>query len=125
MNDPTGLFVDTNGLIRLLEGDELVATLLTDQPVYISVITEMEMQCKPNQPLHERRLIKSLLGDCITIELNSQIKTEAIKIRRATRMKLMDSIVAASAYVVGLPLVTGDNAFERVSQLDLILLPPR
>jgi|GEM_PF-4121628 len=24
-----------------------------------------------------------------------------------------------------IPLVTGDNAFERITQLDLILLPPR
>ena len=120
-----GLFVDTNGLIRLLEGDELVITLLTDQVVYISVITEMEIQCKSNQPSEERRLIKSLLNDCIIIELTPQIKTEAIKIRRTTRMKLMDSIIAASARITGFPLVTGDNAFERVTQLDLILLPPR
>lgn len=112
-------------MIRLLEGDELVITLLTDNPVYVSVITEMEMQCKPNQPSEARRLIKSLLQDCIIIDLNPQIKLEAIKIRRTTRMKLMDSIVAASAHVSRLPLVTGDNAFERVAQLDLILLPPR
>lgn len=125
MNNPTGLFVDTNGLIRLLEGDELTVTLLSDQLIYVSVITKMEMQCKPNQPAEERRLIKSLLNDCIIIELTPQIKTEAIKIRRSSRMKLMDSIVAASALFINLPLVTGDSAFERISQLDLILLPPR
>ena len=125
MNNPAGLFVDTNGLIRLLEGDELVVNLLTDQLVYISVVTEMEMQCKPNQPSEDRKLIKSLLNDCIIVELTPQVKTEAIKIRRSTRMKLMDSIVAASARTIGLPIVTGDSAFERVSQLDLILLPPR
>ncbi|MBD2751492.1 PIN domain-containing protein [Spirosoma validum] len=125
MNNPAGLFVDTNGLIRLLEGDELVVNLLTDQLVYMSVITEMEMQCKPNQPSEDRKLIKRLLNDCIIVELTPQVKTEAIKIRRSTRMKLMDSIVAASARTIGLPIVTGDSAFERVSQLDLILLPPR
>ena len=125
MNNPAGLFVDTNGLIRLLEGDELVINLLTDQLVYVSVITEMEMQCKPNQPSEDRKLIKDLLSDCIIVELSPQVKTEAIKIRRATRMKLMDSIVAASARITGLPLVTGDNAFERVTHLDLFLLPVR
>ena len=125
MNNLTTLFVDTNALIRLLEGDPLVMMLLTDQAVYVSVITEMEMQCKPNQPLTERKLIKNLLDDCVIVEMNPQVKAEAIKIRRTTRMKLMDSIVAASALVAGLPLVTGDNAFERVSRLDLLLLPPR
>ncbi|MVM40783.1 PIN domain-containing protein [Spirosoma sp. HMF3257] len=125
MTNPSGLFVDTNALIRLLEGDELVITLLSDRLVYASVITEMEMQCKANQPTEERKLIKSLLNDCIIIELTPQVKLEAIKIRRTTRMKLMDSIVAASARFHGLPIVTGDNAFERVAHLDLILLPPR
>ncbi|GAB4038725.1 PIN domain-containing protein [Spirosoma gilvum] len=125
MTNPSGLFVDTNGLIRLLEGDELVVTLLADQLVYISVITEIEMQCKPNQPSEDRKLIKSLLNDCFIIELTPQVKNEAIKIRRSTRMKLMDSIIAASARTMGLPFITGDQAFERVPQLDLILIPPR
>ena len=125
MNSPTALFVDTNGLIRLLEGDELVVILLTDQLVYVSVVTEMEMQCKSNQSTEERKLIKNLLDDCIIVDLTEQVKREAIKIRRATRMKLLDSIVAASALFVGLPLITGDSAFERISRLDLILLPPR
>lgn len=124
MNNPIGLFSDTNGLIRLLEGEELVIDLLADQTVYISAITEIEMQCKPNQPSEERKLIKNLLQDCIIIELTPQVKIEAIKVRRATRMKLMDSIIAASARIMGLPLITGDNAFERVTNLDLILLPP-
>ena len=125
MNSPVGLFVDTNGLIRLLEGNELVVNLLADQTVYVSTITEMEMQCKSNQSSDERRLIKNLLQDCIIIELTPQVKIEAIKIRRSTRMKLMDSIIAASAHITGMPLITGDGAFERVKHLDLILLPPR
>ena len=123
MSNTASLFADTNALIRLLEGDELVTTLLADQLVYVSVVTEM--QCKPNQPIEERKLVKALLNDCVIIELSPQVKTEAIQIRWSTRMKLMDSIVAASARVVDLPLVTGDNAFERVPQLDLLLLPTR
>jgi hypothetical protein len=82
------------------------------------------MQCKPNQLVDQRRIIKSLLHDCIIVELTLQVKTEATKIQRVTRMRLMDSIVAASALITGLPLVTGDNAFERINHLDLILLPP-
>ena len=125
MNEPNILFVDTNGLIHLLEGDELVIALLSDKAVYISTITEMEMQCKPNQPAADRKLIKSLLLDCIIIELDSRVKAQAIQIRQTTRMKLMDSIIAASALVTGLPLVTGDAAFERVTALNLLLLPVR
>jgi len=70
-------------------------------------------------------LIRLLLDDCIIIELNSQVKAEAIRIRRMTRMKLMDAIVAASAVVTGLPLLTADNGFERLKTLNLLLLPAR
>ncbi len=125
MSETTDLFADTNVLIRLLEGDELVATLLAGKTIYISEITEMEMQCKPNQPAEDRKLIRLLLDDCIIIELNSQVKAEAIRIRRMTRMKLMDAIVAASAVVTGLPLLTADNGFERLETLNLLLLPAR
>jgi len=125
MSETTDLFADTNVLIRLLEGDELVATLLAGKTIYISEITEMEMQCKPNQPAEDRKLIRLLLDDCIIIELNSQVKAEAIRIRRMTRMKLMDAIVAASAVVTGLPLLTADNGFERLKTLNLLLLPAR
>lgn len=125
MNNPAGLFADTNALIRLLEGDELVGALLSDQIVYVSAVTEMEMQCKPNQPVTERKLIKSLLDDCIIIEITPQVKTEAIRLRRTTRLRLLDAIVAASASVVGIPLVTADKPFARIAKMDCVLLPPR
>lgn len=125
MSETIDLLADTNVLIRLLEGDELVATLLTGKTIYISEVTEMEMQCKPNQPAEDRELIRLLLDDCIIIEINSQVKAEAIRIRRITRMKLMDAIVAASAVVTGLPLLTADNGFERLKTLNLLLLPAR
>lgn len=117
------LFVDTNGLSRLLDGHEEIELILRERATYISVVTFMEMQCKSNITPNERRIIKSLLNDCYVVELNDKIKKLAIDIRLTTRMKLLDSIIAASAIASNLPLLTGDEKFKSVSNLSLIFVP--
>lgn len=119
------LFCDTNALIRLLEGDVLVGSLLDEKRIYISVITEMEMQCKPNLKANERAVIRELLAFCAIVELTEAIKSRAIKVRLSTRLKLMDAIVGASAIETGLPLVTADEKFSSLRGTDIIMLPQR
>ncbi len=123
MNDQ--LFVDTNVLIRLFDDDDLVTTITDNQMIFISVVTEMEMQCKPSQTLAEARLIRELLNDCTIINLSDSIKERAIKIRRETKLKLLDAIVAASAVELELPLLTADQRMGSVKQTSVLLLPPR
>jgi len=112
MNDR--LFVDTNVLIRVFEGDEAAIALTDDQVVHVSVVTEMEMQCKPHQSADERAIIQEMLRECVVIELSASIKQWAIRILRATRLKLLDAVVAASAIELALPLLTGDEKFSSV-----------
>ncbi|QMW05259.1 type II toxin-antitoxin system VapC family toxin [Spirosoma foliorum] len=119
------LFCDTNALIRLLEGDALVSALLAEKRIYISAITEMEMQCKPNIKASERAIIRDLLSYCIIVDLTDAIKDRAIKVRLSTRLKLMDAIVGASAIEAGLPLVTADEKFSSLRGTDVIMLPQR
>lgn len=119
------LFCDTNTLIRFLEADELVVALLSKKRLTISVITEMEMQCKPHISAAERLLIREFLTYFEIIDLTEEIKERAIKVRLTTRLKLMDAIVGASAIQMGLPLVTGDNKFSSLRGVDVILLPER
>lgn len=122
MNKNDYIFFDTNALIRLFEGDELIITILGEKNICISVITEMEIQCKPNITAKERALIREFLEECTIFGLNDQIKTLAIKTRLSTSLKLMDSIVAATAQWISLPLVTGDGKFKSLSTVDVVLL---
>jgi predicted nucleic acid-binding protein len=117
------LVVDTNGLSRLLDGHAEIELIMRQRPIYISVITWMEMQCKSNITAGERKIIKALLDDCYVIELNEKIKKMAVNIRLSTRMKLMDSIIASSAIVANMPLLTGDDKFKTVNHLSLIFVP--
>lgn len=125
MNKSDYIFFDTNTLIRLFEGDELVREILGNKSICISVITEMEIQCKSNITSIERNLIRDFLEECTIFGLNEQIKKLAIKTRLSTSLKLMDSIIVASAQWIDLPLLTGDNKFKSASMVDVILLPSR
>ena len=121
---PEPIFVDTNVLIRLLDGDTLIADLLDGKRVYISVITEMEMQCRNNLTKPERAVILNLLADCVSIDMSQSIKRRAIEVRLTTRLKLMDAIVAATATDLGFTLLTADEKFRSHKLSPVVILPP-
>jgi predicted nucleic acid-binding protein len=125
MRNKQTILLDTNALINFLSGELLETDIVDGRRITISEITEMEIQCNPELNSSERILLKEFLGECIIIRLNEEIKDLAIKIRLSTRMKLMDSIIAASAQWTKLILVTGDEKFDSVKSIDLILLPSK
>ena len=125
MRNKQTILLDTNALINFLSGALLETNIFDGRRITISEITEMEIQCNPALNSSERILLKEFLGECIIIRLNEEIKDLAVKIRLTTRMKLMDSIIAASAQWTKLVLVTGDEKFDTVKSIDIILLPSK
>ncbi len=123
MNNQNNIVLDTNALINYLEDYELEVDLVGDKQIVISEITEMEIQCNPNLKSSDRSILKQFLRTLIIIPLHNQIKEKSIDIRLTTRMKLMDSIVAATAQFCGISLVTTDEKFKSVKTITLILLP--
>lgn len=116
------LFVDTNAIIRFLEGRADVVNPLDGQILCMSVITEMELLCKPNITTKERQLIRNFINDCFVIGLDDSIKERAIKIRLSANLKLPDAIVAASALKMSLPIITSDYQFHSVAALNVIAI---
>ena len=114
------IFVDTNSAIYLLDGNEQVANLLDGQTVYLSFVTELELLSKPDILPAEEAQIRDFLAQCVVIDFLPFVKETAINFRRRYRMKLPDAIVAATAYTVGMPLLTADKGFNRVDELTLI-----
>ena len=125
MRNKQTILLDTNALINFLSGELLETNIVDGRRITVSEITEMEIQCNPALNSSERILLKEFLGECIIIRLNEEIKDLAVKIRLTTRMKLMDSIIAASAQWTKLVLVTGDEKFDTVKSIDIILLPSK
>ena len=118
------IFVDTNILIYFLKGEQEVIEIIGDKDVIISFVTELELLSFPELTGESEQIITDLLKDCTIIELNRKIKDLTIEFRKKTKLKIPDSIVAASAYYLNLPLLTADKQMRRIEEVDVIIYEP-
>jgi predicted nucleic acid-binding protein len=104
--------LDTNTVINYLNdkitlpngGDD------EDPEFFISVITELELFSKPAITPEEESKISGFLTDNVTVvDIDPHIKNETIAIRRSTKIKLPDCIIAATSIVLGATLLTHDS----------------
>jgi predicted nucleic acid-binding protein len=114
------LFLDTNIILYLLNGDQTLAEFLNGKQLYISVITELELLAYKGITQQEEEIITDFISQCKIITFNSFIKQETIRIRKTYHTKLPDSIIIASALYLELPLITADVEFKQVNELILI-----
>ena len=114
------LFLDTNIILYLLNGDQTLAELLNQKQFYISVITELELLGYKGITEEEQEVIESFVTQCKVITINNAIKKETIRIRKAYNTKLPDSIIIATALYLDLPLITADVEFRKVEELTLL-----
>ena len=115
------LFLDTNIILYLLNGDQTLAELLNGKQLYISVITELELLAYKSITAKEEKVINEFVSQCKTITINNAIKQETIRIRKTYNTKLPDSIIIATALYLNFPLITSDIKFKKVDELALIL----
>lgn len=116
------LVADTSILIYLTAGNQNIAEVTRSKNLIISIITEMEIRSWPSLTIADIQTLKKLLSQCRVVGLNDEIKERAIEIRRKTKLKLPDSIVCSTALFLGLPLLTADQQFKKVKDLDLLLI---
>ena len=116
----TDFVADTNALIYLLDGNSCMSPFLQSKLAF-SVISEMELLSLSGITATEESNIKSLLLDCKEISLTGEVKEKTIEIRKKYKTKLPDAIVAASAIVNNLPLITADKRFNQIEELQLEL----
>jgi predicted nucleic acid-binding protein len=69
-------------------------------------------------------VLTEYLQHTFVIGLNSGIKSSAIHLKRKYKLKTVDAIIAASAIHFDLPLVTADKEFQRIDELEIILIAP-
>jgi len=117
----TDIFIDTNICIYLLNGDVKLANLLQDQNIHISFITEIELFAYHGQNQASVKILNAFISSVTLIDITNDIKQKTIDIRRTHKMKLPDSIIAASALIKKLPFVTADKSFKKIPDLDLVL----
>ena len=114
------LFLDTNIILYLLNGDETLAEFLNGKQLYISVITELELLAYKGITKQEEKVVLDFISQCKIINITSVVKQETIRIRKSYNTKLPDSIIIATALYLDLPLITADIDFIQVDELILI-----
>lgn len=91
------IFLDTNVLIYLLHGDKRIETIIGEQIIVFSFISEMELLSLPGITVPEKTTIQKFVSESYVVQMNEHIKKEAIALRLRHKLKLPDAISAASA----------------------------
>lgn len=112
---------DTNFLIHINQGHPLVAPFLA-YSFAVSFVTEIELLGAFSISKNRRKQFKELLDDCLIIEMNSEIKIKCIEIRNQYKLKIPDAIIAATALILDVPLITSDKEFEKIRNLQIVYL---
>ncbi len=108
------LFVlDSNFILDYLKGYPAHVAFMREHAGHVlwaSVITEMELYSFPDLTEGEKNVLDSFMSSIKVAPLDDRIKDVAISFRRATRRKIPDSIVAATAISFEAVLLTSDQA---------------
>ena len=118
--------LDTNAILYYLKDDpDTVSSLRNvftkNVPLYVSAITELELFAFSNLRTAEEKLIEELLTTVAVISLDSHIARLAAFIRRQYRLKVADSVIAATAMFTGSTLLTRNTRdFRRIPNLSLL-----
>lgn len=116
--------LDTNTVIYFCNSklsEKAKALLLTVNPA-ISVITSIELFASSRIPEKERATLAAFVAiSTVYDHINTSIVAEAIKIRQQHKTKLPDAIIAATALVYDLTLITHNiSDFTNIEGLSLI-----
>ncbi|HAQ18408.1 MAG TPA: PIN domain nuclease [Prolixibacteraceae bacterium] len=118
---------DTNTAIYYLQqqfplsAEKYIDDLLKKESPIISAITEIELLCWKTATEKDTEIINGFINDSLVIELEQLIKLKTAEIRKAHRIKLPDAIIAATALVYGLTLVSRNTEdFKNIPDLNII-----
>jgi predicted nucleic acid-binding protein len=116
------IVVDTSFIINLFNGVTEVQELITNRNLFVSVISEIEILSFPNLKASDKILIRNFLSECYIVDIEPAIKDITIEIRAKFKTKLPDAVIAATALYFDLPLFTMDKGFERIIDLQAVIL---
>ena len=115
--------IDTNAISDYLGGKlpsnglDFMDELMDNLPA-ISIINRIELLGHNHQNIGQYRIA---VDACIVLELTEAIILKTIAIRKSRRIKIPDAIIAATALVNDLTLITHNTSdFENIQNLKLL-----
>ena len=117
--------LDTNALIALLSGNFQLVSLLNDAEwIGISILNQLEFLSYKNLSDRDKTLFLSFIKRIEVVDVaknNPDLLECTIKIRQKSKLKLADSVIAATAIVNNASIVTRDSDFSVVDNLSTII----
>lgn len=113
--------LDTNIILYILSGNEIIANHLYQKNLYASFISEIELFSFKGLTAKEEKSIREFLSQFRIINIDEAIKKEATSLRKKYRLKLPDTIIAATAITLQLTLITADKQYRQIEKLLLEL----
>jgi predicted nucleic acid-binding protein len=113
--------LDTNIVIGLLKQQAATIALVESQKIElsksaVSQITRMELLGFPGLADEDERAILGFLQNCQVLFIDEAVERAAIRLRRAGLCKLPDAIIAATAQVHQLSLLTLDERLAKIAE---------
>jgi predicted nucleic acid-binding protein len=108
------LLLDTNVIIDFLKQNSAtfdLSSLFLQHECFTSVIVKLELLKYPDITPDEEHTVLEFLRLVPVISLNETIENETIALSRATKLKLPDALIGATAIVYGAEIVTLDPHF--------------
>ena len=117
--------IDSNAVIDYLSGKlpknrmSFMNSVINDIP-YISVITKIEILGYKTTP-KAYRLLTGFVDDSVILGLSDDVVEQTIEIRKEHKIKTPDSIIAATALVNKLTIITRNTKdFGKIEGLEII-----
>jgi len=118
--------LDTNTVINFLgaslpvAGMRLLNTTVDDNPI-VSIITKIETLGFNFKSMEEQTIVEMFINGSTVIDLSDDIVSKTIEIRKTKKIKLPDAIIAATALVYDLVLISRNTSdFNNIDGLKVI-----
>lgn len=112
--------IDTNAIIDYLENKlpEKASNKIDDGPVIMSVISRIELSAWPRATERQLKVLENFISASEVLLLSEDVIVKTIAIRRSSGIKLPDAIIAATALVHNLTLLTRNTSdFKKIDGL--------
>jgi hypothetical protein len=122
----TGYLIDTNAGIDYLGGampskGMVFMDQVIDKKYSISVINKIEFYAYSKLTGEDKATLDIFTSQAVLLNINDDIIEKTIEIRKTYKTKLPDAIIAATALVYELTLITRNTKdFDKIDQLELI-----
>lgn len=111
---------DTNTIIDYLENKlpEKSSVIIDNIDIQLSVISRIELLVWQKASDEQLKILEDFIGASFVFGLSEDVILKSIEIRKHCRLKLPDAIIAATAVVNDLILITRNTSdFEKVDLL--------